>query len=154
MAKAEEIQVCGLNLYNKLYHACQDYIKRVDEGIDREKLNFAIKLADGSTKHITFRETANGIEVYGDFEGMPDMLEWSILKEAESDWLPEYQAHFSNVCDGCFDIRGINASEHKCHSWSVFSRKVSDFYMHKGERVNGECQCIQCKPAGKGINDE
>ena len=69
------------------------------------------------------------------------------------DWLPEYQAHFGNICDGCFDIRGINASEHRCHSWSVFNRKVSDFYMHKGERVNGECQCPQCRPAnytGKG----
>jgi len=77
MAKAEEIQVCGLDLYDRLYHACQDYIRRVDEGIDREKLNFAVKLDDGSTKHITFRETADGIEVYGDFEGMPDMLEWA-----------------------------------------------------------------------------
>ena len=77
MAKGKEIQVCGMSLYDNLYDACRDYIKAVKTGTDREKLNFAVELDDGTTKHITFRETDNGIEVYGDFEGMPNMLEWA-----------------------------------------------------------------------------
>lgn len=60
------------------------------------------------------------------------------------DWLLDYRAWFEEICDGCIDIRGINASEHKCHTWSPWARKVSDYYMHKGERRVGECQCPQC----------
>ena len=89
MAKVKEVQVCGGHLYDNLYDACRDYIKCIKGGIDREKLNFAVELDDGTTKHITFRETDGGIEVYGDFEGMPDALEWaqellkSSLKECD-----------------------------------------------------------------------
>lgn len=68
-------------------------------------------------------------------------------KEIFADWLPDYQEWFDNICDGCFDIRGINASEHKCHSWSPFGYKVTDYFMHKGERVDGECQCSECNPS-------
>ncbi len=61
-----------------------------------------------------------------------------------NDWLTDYQTWFDDVCDGCFDIRGINASEHKCHSWAN-EHKVSSFYTHKGERVDAECECRNCR---------
>ena len=55
MAKVKEVQICGGRVTEELYFACAEYIKCVDEGIDREKLNFAVELDDGTTKHITFR---------------------------------------------------------------------------------------------------
>jgi hypothetical protein len=61
-----------------------------------------------------------------------------------TDWSMSYQCWFDKICDGCFDIRGINASEHKCHSWD-FGKKVSDYYIHRGDRINDECQCPICK---------
>ena len=67
-------------------------------------------------------------------------------KELFAEWLPDYEEWFDNICDGCFDIRGINASEHKCHSWSLWGRKTSEYYMHKGERVDAECKCQHCNP--------
>ncbi len=62
------------------------------------------------------------------------------------DWLSDYQEWFDNICDGCFDIRGINASEHHCYSWSPFGSKCSDYYTHKGENIKGECMCPECNP--------
>lgn len=77
MAKVEEIQVCGGDTATTLIDACLVYIQAVDQDTDREKLNFSIILDDGTTKHITFRQENDGIHVYGDFEGMPNFLEWS-----------------------------------------------------------------------------
>jgi len=77
MAEIEEIQVCGGHVHQHLYSVCLDYIACVDGKIDREKINFAVALDDGSVKHITFRETDDGVQVYGDFEGMPNALEWA-----------------------------------------------------------------------------
>jgi hypothetical protein len=66
-------------------------------------------------------------------------------KETFTDWLYDYQDWFNNICDGCFDIRGINASEHKCHTWDTMGNKVSEYFLHKGEKINSECSCPQCK---------
>lgn len=77
MAKVREIQVCGTRTTTRLSDACLGYLEEVTEGTDREKLNFSITLDDGTTKHITFRQENDGIHVYGDFEGMPNFLEWS-----------------------------------------------------------------------------
>lgn len=54
-----------------------EYMNCWQSGNTREKINFAILLDDGSTKHITLRPEDNCIEVYGDFEGMPNFLEWA-----------------------------------------------------------------------------
>jgi len=81
MAKVKEIQVCGGKLFYSLYDACQDYIECVDNGIDREKFNFSITLSSGEVKHITIRETDEGLVAYGDFEGLPNALEWAQGKE-------------------------------------------------------------------------
>ena len=77
MAKLREVQVCGCRVFDNLEEACSDYLHCLANDIDREKLNFAVELDDGTVKHITFRETEDGVEVYGDFEGMPDALEWA-----------------------------------------------------------------------------
>ena len=84
MATVKEIQVCGGRIFGSLYEACQDYIQCVDEGIDREKLNFSIVLSSGEIKHITIRqvdEVDDGVVAYGDFEGLPNALEWAQGKE-------------------------------------------------------------------------
>ena len=77
MAKVKDIQICGGEITTTLYDTCLKYIRAIDQGVDREKLHFTIALDDGSTKHITFRQMDDGIHVYGDFEVMPDFLEWS-----------------------------------------------------------------------------
>ena len=81
MATVKEIQVCGGKLFKSLYEACQEYIYCVDDGIDREKLNFSIILSDGTIKHITIRQTGDAVVAYGDFEGLPNAVEWAKGKE-------------------------------------------------------------------------
>lgn len=66
--------------------------------------------------------------------------------EVFREWLPDYEEWFDNICDGCFDIRGMNASEHRCHSWGLYGHDVSDYYVHKGEQIKGYCRCPQCNP--------
>ena len=78
MAKVIEIQVCGSAIAHDLQEACIEYVASTASVINREKLNFAIMLDNGEVKHITFRQTDNDIEVYGDFEGMPNALEWAM----------------------------------------------------------------------------
>jgi hypothetical protein len=76
MAKVKEIQICGGKICDRLYGACGEYIKAIDNGTDREKLHFDILLDNGQTKSITLRQMEDGVHVYGDFEGMPNALEW------------------------------------------------------------------------------
>ncbi len=82
MAKVHSIQVCGLDYYNNLEDACLDYVNHsINETPDSPpmKIHFAIDLDDGTTKSITFRHEGKTLHVYGDFEGIPDFLEWSKL---------------------------------------------------------------------------
>jgi phosphosulfolactate synthase (CoM biosynthesis protein A) len=78
MARVQEIQVCGGGITDRLYNACSEYIRQVNNDIDRQKLNFTVVLDNGETKHITFRQMEDGIHVYGDFEFMPNALEWTM----------------------------------------------------------------------------
>ncbi len=77
MAKVKEIQVCGGRVVTGLLSACDEFITEIDRETDRPKLHFAIVLDDGSIKSITFRQIGGEVEVYGDFEGMPNFLDWS-----------------------------------------------------------------------------
>jgi len=79
MAKVREIQSCGGKISLRLMDACFDYLEDVIDGTDRSKLNFSIETDSGDIKHITFCQEDNGIHVYGDFEGMPNFLEWAQL---------------------------------------------------------------------------
>ena len=81
MATVKEIQVCGGRLVSSLEGACQEYLHCLLEGTDREKINFFITLANGEAKHITIRQEGNRVIAYGDFEGLPNALEWAQGKE-------------------------------------------------------------------------
>ena len=72
-----EIQVCGGSLFTDLESACRDYLKCLEEGTDREKLNFSILLPSG-TKHITIRQEYTRVVAYGDFAELPDALEYAM----------------------------------------------------------------------------
>lgn len=77
IARVKEIQVCGGRLFTMLSDACLEYVQCIAQGIDREKINFSVVLPDGQTKHITFRQEGDGIVVYGDFEGLPSILDYA-----------------------------------------------------------------------------
>ena len=81
MATVKEIQVCGGKIHKMLSEACLDYLECIAEGIDREKISFSILLSNGETKQITIRQEDDRVVVYGDFEGLPDALEWAQGKE-------------------------------------------------------------------------
>jgi len=76
-AVVTEIQVCGGRLFNNLEEACKDYLHCLEDGIDREKLNFAIVLPNKETKHITIRQEVGEIVAYGDFEGLTNHLDYA-----------------------------------------------------------------------------
>jgi len=76
MATVNEIQVCGRSLHKMLSEACLDYLECIARGTDREKINFSIILSNGEVKHITIRQEDDRVVAYGDFEGLPNVLEW------------------------------------------------------------------------------
>ena len=81
MATVTEIQVCGERIYKTLLEACLYYAKCVSDGVNREKLLFAIRLTNGETKHITIRQEPGRVVAYGDFEGLPSFLDYAGGKE-------------------------------------------------------------------------
>ena len=86
-ATVKEIQVCGGRLLSTLEGACREYLNCLDqrevENVDREKLSFTIITPSGSTKHITIRQEDDGVVAYGDFEGLPDFLDYAREVEGE-----------------------------------------------------------------------
>ena len=81
MATVKEIQVCGGKIHKTLSEACLSYLESVANGTDREKINFATLLTNGETKHITIRQEDNRVIAYGDFDGLPNALEYAQGKE-------------------------------------------------------------------------
>ena len=80
------IQVGGSVCANSLEEACREYIKMVSRSSEmgyRPKLNFTIKLADGTIKSITIRDEDDQTIAYGDFEGLQSFLDYSkeVLKK-------------------------------------------------------------------------
>ena len=72
-----QIQVCGGRLCPTLETACQEYLECLRNGVDREKLHFTIALPDGEVKAITIRQEHDRVVAYGDFEGLPNFLEYA-----------------------------------------------------------------------------
>lgn len=72
-----QIQVCGGKLCPTLETACQEYLECLMNDVDREKISFTIVLGKGQTKHITIRQESNRVVAYGDFEGLPNFLEYA-----------------------------------------------------------------------------
>ena len=81
MATVREIQVFGISIFNSLGKACQDYLKYREDGTNRAKMSFCIVLANGDVKYITIRQEDDRVVAYGDFEGLPNSLEWAQGKE-------------------------------------------------------------------------
>ena len=81
MATVREIQVCGGRVCNNLEVACEEYLRCLREGTDREKINFLIILSNGEHKSITIRQEDERVVAYGNFEGLPNALEWAQGKE-------------------------------------------------------------------------
>ena len=81
MATVKEIQVCGGKIHTFLSTACLDYLECLARGTDREKMNFAITQANGEVKHITIRQEDDRIVAYGDFEGLPNAIDYAQGKE-------------------------------------------------------------------------
>ena len=81
MAMVKEIQVCGRKVHEMLSEACLDYLECIANGTDREKISFVVILANGETKHITIRQEDNRVVAYGDFDGLPNALEYAQGKE-------------------------------------------------------------------------
>ena len=74
MATVREIRVCGLRIHTSLSDACLDYLQYIAWGTDRPKIHFEITLANGEIKGITIRQEKDRVIAYGDFEGLPTML--------------------------------------------------------------------------------
>lgn len=80
MAKAvvTHIQVGGGVYANSLEEACVEFLGMVSSSSGyRAKINFTIKLPDGTIKTITIRDEDEETVAYGDFAGLPDFLEYS-----------------------------------------------------------------------------
>lgn len=81
MAKVKEIQVCGGRIYYNLADACMEYLMCLVRGTDRAKIHFTIILSNGKHKSITIRQEDDEVVAYGDFEGLPNALEYAQGKE-------------------------------------------------------------------------
>ena len=78
MTKVVDIQVCGSHISHNLEDMCKEYLECLkSEFYPPLKLNFAIILSNGETKHITIRQEDEGMVAYGDFEGLSNFLEWA-----------------------------------------------------------------------------
>ena len=73
-AIVKEIQVGGVTIVNSLFLACHQY---ACEDPPRPKINFTIELPDGEIKAITIRDEGDETVAYGDFEGLPSMLDYA-----------------------------------------------------------------------------
>lgn len=76
-AIVKEIQVGGYKTFTSLEEACHEFVK----GQPRPKMNFAIQLPNREIKYITIRDEDNETVAYGNFEGLPSMLDYA--KEIE-----------------------------------------------------------------------
>ena len=76
LAKVKAIQTNGYHICYTLKNACQELLDPANENAP-EKMNIAVITLSGKVKHITLRQEDDGIYVYGDFEGMPDFVEYA-----------------------------------------------------------------------------
>jgi len=77
-AIVKEIQIGGGKICHSLEDACEEYSKHLSEcEAPRTKMNFTIELPDGNVKYITIRDEDEQTIAYGDFEGLPSMLDYA-----------------------------------------------------------------------------
>jgi len=78
MTKAEVvgIQVCGVKHAESLKEAVELLVKGGYSSL-AYKLNFTVKLANGTLRTITIRDDEGETVAYGDFEGLPSFLDYA-----------------------------------------------------------------------------
>ena len=78
-AIVKEIQVGGYVTCESLEEACNAYVGMLRKPgfAPRTKIHFTIELPNGKTKTITIRDEDTQTVAYGDFEGLPDFLEYA-----------------------------------------------------------------------------
>jgi len=77
-AVVKEIQVGGGRTYKSLEEACREYVDMISTNSGYyAKINFTIKLPNGQIKSITIRDEDNETVAYGDFDGLPNFLDYS-----------------------------------------------------------------------------
>lgn len=76
IATVRYIQVGGIDIHQTLLDACKDYINSVECG-GKEKIQFCITLPNGEVKYITIRQEEDKVVAYGNFEGLPDFLQYA-----------------------------------------------------------------------------
>lgn len=79
-AIVKEIQIGGGVCVTSLEEACKEFVKMISRSSDsgyRAKILFAIELPTGTVKVITIRDEDKQTVAYGNFEGLPDFLEYS-----------------------------------------------------------------------------
>ena len=73
-----EIQVGGERVCDNLQEACKVYTKGIEsQMLSRTKIHFTIKLPTGEEKTITIRDEDNQTVAYGNFEGLPNFLDYA-----------------------------------------------------------------------------
>ncbi len=73
-----EIQVGGGKLVHSLTLAAREYVEMMKstDGY-RAKINFTIKLPNGEIKSITIRDEDDETVAYGNFDGLPNALDYA-----------------------------------------------------------------------------
>jgi len=80
-AIVKEIQVGGYEDCPNLEEACKFFTEMMEVAgakfVPRTKIIFVIQLPNGETKQITIRDEDYETVAYGDFEGLPSILDYA-----------------------------------------------------------------------------
>lgn len=77
-AIVKQIQIGGGQIVDTLEDACIEFLAMIHrQDVARYKINFTIELPNGEIKAITIRDEGNETVAYGDFEGLPSMLDYA-----------------------------------------------------------------------------
>lgn len=90
-AKVIEIQVGGVHDAGSLHDACRELVAQDETGAP-PKIHFVILCPDGETRYITIRDEDEEVIAYGDFEGLPSLVE-SYFPEVQSTNLSNDTSH-------------------------------------------------------------
>ena len=76
-AIVREIQVGGFHTCHSLEDMCEEYLDMIRHPAHRSKVIFVIELPNKEVKQITIRDEDTETVAYGNFEGLPDMLDYA-----------------------------------------------------------------------------
>jgi len=77
-ARVIEMQIGGGVCVHSLEEACREYIRMLkNQEIARTKIHFAVEMPDGEIQCITIRDEDAETVAYGDFKGLPGILDYA-----------------------------------------------------------------------------